>query len=594
MEQWQLDLLDEHLQHWYTASELDELYQSDRPVRVVAAELALFDFAFFCRYYLHEYFRDAPAECHWAVFDDIKRTLTNGRPDRLAECLPRGFGKSTILAVAAPLWAIVGEYPIGFHGAARVPRKHYILIMKDSFDQAKLELKAIKDELEHNELLRRDFGDFLGRPWGSTEIVTANGVKVDALGTGMKVRGRRHGPYRPDLIIGDDLENDRMVESPTQRLKVKRWWARAVEKAGDPKTCDYIVLGTLLHYDCCLAWMLEKPGVRGRKYKALLRHADRQDLWEEWERLYTHLEDEDREETALHYYEQNIDEMNRGAEVSWPERFPYYVLRVMLLGEHTDPQGRKITSFSAEMQNEPISEEDRLFRTIKYWRWEQERGRYFLVPEGAGERADFRACRLFGACDPSMGESHLGDFTALIDILVSPAGRMFVAYCSLERQHPDRVIEEIGERCHYWAARRMFYSGYAIEINQFQKLFASKAGQQLLTSGIRLPIVEVTSSTRKRTRIDSLQPDLKNGYLLLMRERGREALGQPPEEQALLYEQLWAYPMGDYDDGPDALEMCRTLAAAGGGPVKGQVANVQQPGDPFGVTGGITTGDPFG
>ena len=49
-------------------------------------------------------------------------------------------------------------------------------------------------------------------------------------------------------------------------------------------------------------------------------------------------------------------------------------------------------------------------------------------------------------------------------------------------------------------------------------------------------------------RVASLQPDVKNGYILFRRD------------QSLLLQQLRQFPLGAHDDGPDALEGARTLA----------------------------------
>ena len=49
-------------------------------------------------------------------------------------------------------------------------------------------------------------------------------------------------------------------------------------------------------------------------------------------------------------------------------------------------------------------------------------------------------------------------------------------------------------------------------------------------------------------RVESLQPDVKNGYILFRRD------------QTLLLLQLSQFPLGAHDDGPDALEGARTLA----------------------------------
>lgn len=47
-----------------------------------------------------------------------------------------------------------------------------------------------------------------GRVWQSGTIVTRNDAKVQVAGSGKKLRGLRHGPWRPDLCVLDDIEND--------------------------------------------------------------------------------------------------------------------------------------------------------------------------------------------------------------------------------------------------------------------------------------------------------------------------------------------------------------------------------------------------
>ncbi|CAH8721935.1 hypothetical protein WDD9_006538 [Paenibacillus melissococcoides] len=41
--------------------------------------------------------------------------------------------------------------------------------------------------------------------------MTSTDIKVEAIGSGKKIRGRRHRKWRPDLIVLDDIENDENV-----------------------------------------------------------------------------------------------------------------------------------------------------------------------------------------------------------------------------------------------------------------------------------------------------------------------------------------------------------------------------------------------
>lgn len=118
---------------------------------------------------------------------------------------PRGHAKSTNFTFKDSLHAALYLY------------KHYIIILSDSSDQAEGFLSDIKTEMEDNQEIRLDFGNQQGKVWKSTVILTTGGVKIEAIGSGKKVRGRRHGAWRPDLLVLDDIENDENVNTPDQR-----------------------------------------------------------------------------------------------------------------------------------------------------------------------------------------------------------------------------------------------------------------------------------------------------------------------------------------------------------------------------------------
>jgi hypothetical protein len=75
-------------------------------------------------------------------------------------------------------------------------------------------------------------------------------------------------------------------------------------------------------------------------------------------------------------------------------------------------------------------------------------------------------------------------------------------------------------------------------------------------AGIAFPGIPVTPDTDKDLRIISLQPHVSNGQIRSHRSH------------TTLNEQLLFYPEADHDDGPDALDMLRTLAFQFGGEFK--------------------------
>ena len=176
---------------------------------------------------------------------------------RSAVAAPRGHAKSTVMSLQNVLHAALYGY------------KRYILLVSDTEAQAVSFLDAIKNELETNARLLRDFGEQPGKTWKTSSIVLANGCRIDAVGSGQKLRGRRNYERRPDLILCDDIENDEGVRTAEQRQKTADWFWKAVCKSGDGYT-DILVIGTILHHDSLLANLLENPGFQSRKYRAVL------------------------------------------------------------------------------------------------------------------------------------------------------------------------------------------------------------------------------------------------------------------------------------------------------------------------------------
>jgi len=438
---------------------------------------------------------------------------------------PRGHAKSTNLTFKDTTHAILYAY------------KRYPIIISDSSDQAEGFLGSIREEFEENEAIQEDFGDLRGAIWRNDVIVTSTGVKVEAIGSGKKIRGRKHRNWRPDLIVLDDCENDENVRTSDQRKKLLNWYFKAVSKAGDTYT-DVVYIGTMLHYDSLLAQILKNPGYRCLKYKAVLSFAKRQDLWDAWEEVYVDLDNENRETDALAFFESHRVEMLEGTSVLWEDKLSYYDLMALKVGDGE-------ASFNSELQNEPISPEDCLF---------QEEWFDFYNPFEVDFSSGFS---FFGFVDPSLGKQgkkKKSDFSAIITIAKQDrTGYMFVLDADIERRHPDVIINDVMEK-EIWL-RTTYGRGYTklgCETNQFQWFLKEKMAEKSAEKGLYLPIEEVNQNKDKTMRIETLQPDVKNKYLKFNRQHRK------------LLEQMQQFPMGAYDDGPDSLEACRTLAKSAG------------------------------
>lgn len=500
----------------------------------IRQRLGAIDMEFFGRAYFPHYFSRPSPEFHKELDAIWQQGVLKGQypitPVKIKEisrmngtkrvaAAPRGHAKSTTLTFKGTMHAIVYGY------------KHYPIIISDSSEQAEGFLDNIRVEFEENEFLKEDFGELTGKVWRSNVLITSTNIKVEAIGSGKKIRGRKHRNWRPDLIVLDDIENDENVRTPEQRSKLENWFLKAVSKAGDDYT-DIVYIGTLLHYDSLLAKTLKNPGYKAIKYKAVISFSKADDLWKKWEDIYTDLSNDNHEEDARAYFEANRDAMLEGTQVLWEEKLSYYDLMVMRVTEGE-------ASFNSEEQNEPINPEDCIFN--KEW---------FEFYNEAEIDFNSRDYMFFGFVDPSLGKTKHSDFSAIITMAKHKvSGYMYVMDADIERRHPDKIIEDVLEK-ERWL-RRDFGRGYkkfGAETVQFQWFLKEELAKASAKAGLYLPIEEVPQVSDKTMRVQTLQPDVKNHYIKFNKRH------------KLLLEQMEHFPMGAHDDGPDALEGCRTIA----------------------------------
>ena len=160
----------------------------------------------------------------------------------------RGSAKSTIFTTSYPIWAILG-----------VQQKKFVLILCQTQAQAKQHMMNLRRELETNTLLKNDLGPFQEETneWGSSSLVfSRSGARITAVSTEQSIRGLRHNQYRPDLIIGDDLEDIASTKTREGRDKTYQWLTGEVIPAGDRAT-RLVVIGNLLHEDSLLMRLKE-------------------------------------------------------------------------------------------------------------------------------------------------------------------------------------------------------------------------------------------------------------------------------------------------------------------------------------------------
>jgi predicted phage terminase large subunit-like protein len=145
--------------------------------------------------------------------------------------------------MSSVIWSVIGKL-----------QKKFIVIMSLTQSQAKQHLRNVKIEFESNLLLRKDFGEIqeVTDEWGSFSLFLPKyNAKIIAVSTEQSIRGIRHMSYRPDYIIGDDIEDQNAVKTRESRDNTYNWFKGEIISLGDENT-KIILIGNLLHEDSLL------------------------------------------------------------------------------------------------------------------------------------------------------------------------------------------------------------------------------------------------------------------------------------------------------------------------------------------------------
>lgn len=472
------------------------------------------DYSFFKRTYFPHYCSQPNSVLHDYLDTRLPQIVDHAQGQHDVIAAPRGEAKSTNVSLIFVAWCLLTE------------RKHYVVIVMDAFDQAAVMLEALKAELEANPRLRMDYPKATGqgRVWQAGVIVTPGNRKVQAFGSGKRMRGLRHGPHRPDLAIGDDLENDENVRNPDYRDKLEGWLKKTVLQLGAAiGTMDVIIIGTVLHYDSVLSRLLSNPLWHAKRFQAVIEWPGRMDLWDQFEEQLLN----DGEPAAMAFFAAHQADMLAGSRVSWPSARP--LVRLMIIRARDGH-----ATFDSEYQNDPVSGDDAPFAKCMVFWVDRDPGWVY-----------------YGAVDPSLGRAGASrDPSAILIGGVNRKAqlvRLDVVEARIAKRLPDRLIEEIIE-----LQRQYNCLAWAFEAVQFQEFMRQELIKRSAKQGVPVPARPVTPHTDKLLRIESLQPHMANGLIRLH------------PSQKTLVAQLRHFPKADHDDGPDCLQMLWALAMRGG------------------------------
>jgi predicted phage terminase large subunit-like protein len=153
--------------------------------------------------------------------------------------------------------------------------------------------------------------------------------------------------------------------------------------------------------------------------------------------------------------------------------------------------------------------------------------------------------------DPSLGtetrkplrtgpsENQKSDYSAFVQLGRTGDGTLYVRG-DLDRRPMPKIVADGLEL----ARRFQPLDAFGVESNSFQRLMAEEFARVSRERGFMLPLHTVTNSTNKQVRIRRLTPHLSRGHVRFVESPGTR----------LLVQQLREFPLGRFDDGPDAME----------------------------------------
>jgi predicted phage terminase large subunit-like protein len=413
------------------------------------------------------------------LHDEMWELFCSDHP-KVAIAAPRGHAKSTAITHAAILAAMLFR------------EKSFCLLVSDTESQAVEFLGDIKSELTGNDMLKKTFGIKKVLKDTETNVVCqfkdGDMFRIVAKGSMQKVRGLKWRGKRPDLIVGDDLENDEIVMNPERREKFRRWFMNALIPCGSD-TCSIRIVGTILHMDSMLQRLLDDETWKTRVYEA-----------------------------------HNPD----FSVILWPEQYPRDRLEAIRAGyiAQANPEG-----YAQEYLNKPIAIENAFFNPD-----------YFFDFERNGDEPLLPNLEYYAAADFAISEKERADYTAIVVAGVAPDGTVYVVDARRGRWDADQIIEELITTQKMWKPNI-----FTFETAKIDKAIGPTLNREMMRRKTYLNIVKMTPTQSKTMRARSIQAMHKSGAI----RYDKEAHWYPDFETELLTV-ADSGPRGKHDDYLDA------------------------------------------
>jgi predicted phage terminase large subunit-like protein len=335
--------------------------------------------------------------------------------------------------------------------------KTFCLLVSDTETQAAEFLGSIKGELIDNDELKKHFKVKKILKDTETNIIVqlddGHKFRIVAKGSEQKVRGIKWLNKRPDLIVGDDLENDEIVMNPERREKFRRWFMNALLPCGSDD-CSVRIVGTILHLDSMLNRRMQDKT---------------------WKSLFYAAEDGDF------------------GDILWPEKFSEEALRTLYeeYVEDGNPEG-----YSQEYRNQPVDIGNLFFKKDYFYDFERDDKDRAILPN----------LEYFAAADFAISEKEKADFTVIIVGGMSPDGILHIVDVNRFKGDGEAIIDELIATQKHWKP-----NCFTFETAKIDKALRPFLEVKMRKENTYLNIIPMTPTQSKTMRARSIQAMHRSG-----------------------------------------------------------------------------------
>jgi predicted phage terminase large subunit-like protein len=393
--------------------------------------------------------------------------LVTSANKQVAIAAPRYHAKSTIVTHAYTLASVLFR------------ESRYVLIVSDTVTQAIQFLGDIKKELVGNDDLRglfsvkelsKDTEDDL-----IVEMTDGHTFRIQAKGSEQKLRGLKWANLRPDLIIGDDLENDEIVMNKDRRMKFKRWFYGALIPC-IASTGKIRIVGTILHLDSLLENLMPSSQImqlRGNGKSPLIQ----EDLKE-----YTN----NKLPWKSVKYRAHTDDFKL---LLWPEMKTAEEFQLQKLDYVR--QGLADV-YSQEMLNIPMDISDTFFKLSDF---------IAMKPDDQKKRMTF-----YITCDLAVSTNTRADYSAFVVGGMDEDGRLYCKHVVRERMDALQIVDTI------FMLNKIYKPIlFGFEVGVITKAIGPYLNEAMLKRGEFISMAMLKPSGDKITRARSIQARMRSG-----------------------------------------------------------------------------------